>query len=84
MSTTAPTGDDAPREAGDQVVEQPSTPAASRTETEWERKRRIAEIFGDVLPATTSDERGSGAPRRTESAQDAWLKSQVPPHHGGH
>ena len=53
-------------------------------EPEWKRKRRLAEIFGDVLPATTSDERAAGAPRRNESAQDAWLKSQVPPHHGGH
>ena len=54
-------------------------------ETDWERKRRLAEIFGDVLPATTGDERdpAEGTGRR-ESAQDAWLRSQVPPHHGGH
>lgn len=51
--------------------------------SEWERKRRLAEIFGDVLPATTGDERDPGeSPARKESAQDAWLRSQVPPHHG--
>lgn len=55
-------------------------------ETAWERKRRLATIFGDVLPSTTrderGDERGEGADRRDDS-NDAWLKSQVPPHHGG-
>lgn len=53
------------------------------TEADWERKRRLARVFGDVLPETTSDERdpsegdGSG-----ESAGETWLKAQVPPHHG--
>lgn len=49
------------------------------------RKRRLAEIFGDVLPETTSDERDpeerSGG-RAGESASDEWLRRQVPPHHG--
>jgi len=46
-----------------------------------ERKRRLAEVFGDVLPETTSDERDdeSGA---DDSARDAWLRDEVPPHHG--
>ena len=30
------------------------------TESEWERKRRLAAVFGDVLPDTTSDEREPG------------------------
>ncbi|MBE7325355.1 hypothetical protein IEQ44_11885 [Nocardioides sp. Y6] len=59
--------------------EEPEVPE----EPEWQRRRRLAEIFGDVLPATTSDERAPGAAPK-ESAQDAWLRSQVPPHHGGH
>jgi hypothetical protein len=50
--------------------------------SEWQRRRRLAEIFGDVLPETTGDEREERAPR-TESANDAWLRAQVPPHHGG-
>ena len=54
-----------------------------RPEPEWKRRRRLAEIFGDVLPATTKDEREPEA-RSTESASEAWLKRQVPPHHGGH
>lgn len=51
--------------------------------SDWERKRRLAEIFGDVLPSTTRDERGPGAGESGESANDAWLRRQVPPHHGG-
>lgn len=45
------------------------------------RRRRLAEVFGDVLPETTSDERDPEAPTR-ESADEAWLRAQVPPHHG--
>ncbi|HWJ82346.1 MAG TPA: hypothetical protein VNS55_08935 [Nocardioides sp.] len=52
-------------------------------ETEWQRKRRLAEVFGDVLPEVTRDERDPGEDRGDgESASDRWLKSQVPPHHG--
>ena len=53
---------------------------------EAERRRRLAEIFGDVLPEQTGDdtgEPGDAADRRTsEKVQEDWLKSQVPPHHG--
>ena len=57
-------------------------------ESAWQRRRRLEEIFGDVLPQTTSDERdpeqsGAGGPRDGEDAGEAWLRSQVPPHHGG-
>ena len=58
--------------------EAPGEPA----EPEWKRKQRLARIFGDVLPETTSDERESSA-ESEESASDRWPKSQVPPHHGG-
>ena len=53
-----------------------------RNETDWERRRRLAEVFGDVLPETTSDERDQPSPKR-ESGTDQWLREQVPPHHGG-
>jgi len=50
------------------------------------RRRRLAEIFGEVIPEQTSDdttEAGDPADRRTEeTAQEDWLKRQVPPHHG--
>lgn len=44
------------------------------------RKRRLAEIFGDVLPESTSDDRAEhergGDPGR-------WYRENTPPHHGG-
>ncbi len=54
-------------------------------ETDWERRKRVAAVFGDVLPETTKDERDpdEAASRRSgEDATDAWLRAQVPPHHG--
>ncbi|WP_017935785.1 hypothetical protein [Nocardioides sp. Iso805N] len=63
---------------GHEVAEGAAEPAADGAEPEWVRKRRLAEIFGDVLPETTGDERDE----RPRSSDD-WLKSQVPPHHGG-
>ena len=45
------------------------------------RQKRRARVFGDVLPETTSDERGDAWGDRDSSA-DEWLRRQVPPHHG--
>ena len=49
-------------------------------ETDWERRKRRAEVFGDALPDTTRDERGDAA--ADEKSSDRWLQEQVPPHHG--
>ena len=47
------------------------------------RRRRLAEVFGDVLPETTTDERDPGSDGRgDEAARDTWYRDQVPPHHG--
>ena len=54
-----------------------------RTETAAERRARLDRVFGDVLPETTSDERGPGVRRSDEPDRgDEWLRAQVPPHHG--
>ncbi len=68
--------------AGDPADADAADAAPADAEPEWKRRRRLAEIFGDVLPATTSDERGPGNDGPRESANDAWLRAQVPPHHG--
>jgi hypothetical protein len=48
-----------------------------------ERARRRAEVFGDVLPQTTGDERAPGEePGDRDGGTDDWLRRQVPPHHG--
>jgi len=52
-------------------------------ESAWERRKRLAEVFGDTLPDTTSDERDPDASAPSdEDPGETWLKAQVPPHHG--
>jgi hypothetical protein len=53
-------------------------------EQDWQRRRRLAEVFGDVLPESTSDDRDDRAPEAASERErgDAWLREQVPPHHG--
>jgi hypothetical protein len=53
----------------------------SAHESDEERRRRLDEVFGDVLPETTADEREPGEGEESRSS-DEWLKRQVPPHHG--
>ena len=64
-------------------MSEPANEHEPTPEAAWERKRRLAELFGDVLPDTTADERdpADGSPPR-EGRGDVWLREQVPPHHG--
>jgi hypothetical protein len=48
---------------------------------ERRRRERRERIFGEVLPESTEDDSDSHPPDR-ERDQDAWLRGQVPPHHG--
>jgi hypothetical protein len=68
------TGQPDPEPSADEQPEQP--------ESDWQRKRRLAEVFGDVLPDTTSDERDPAEQPEPGERGDTWLKEQVPPHHG--
>ncbi|MET0839352.1 MAG: hypothetical protein ABWY19_11260 [Marmoricola sp.] len=55
--------------------DQPLTP-----EQREARRRRLAEIFGDVLPEQTNDD--AAEPQTQPDGTDEWWKRQVPPHHG--
>jgi hypothetical protein len=55
--------------------------ARPSADAEAARLRRLDEVFGDVLPETTSDERDDRD--AGGDASDRWLRDQVPPHHGG-
>ena len=57
------------------MSEQSPTP-----EEREKRRRRLAEVFGDVLPEQTSDD--AAEPETRPDGNDEWLKRQVPPHHG--
>jgi hypothetical protein len=46
-----------------------------------ERARRRAQVFGDVLPESTRDDKDDAAPSSERSAEE-WLRQQRPPHHG--
>jgi hypothetical protein len=43
------------------------------------RKRKLAEVFGEVLPEQTKDDVVEGG---DADAAEEWLRRQVPPHHG--
>ena len=57
----------------------PDDDAELSAEQKAARAKRLAEVFGDVLPGQTSDDRDPG---ETAGDGDAWLRAQVPPHHG--
>jgi hypothetical protein len=63
----------------------PETPPGERPEPTSEerrrRRKRLAEIFGDVLPGQTADDLDP-ATDEAEGDHEAWLRRQVPPHHG--
>ncbi len=44
-------------------------------------RKVLDDIFGDVLPETTGDERGSGWSDGGYSEE--WYRENRPPHHGG-
>ncbi len=53
-------------------------PGEQRKPPTSEQRRRVDEIFGDVLPETTSDERD---PDRRTGLPDDWYRENRPPHH---
>lgn len=61
-----------------------SSPAPARPEAEpeaaWERRRRLAAVFGEGGPEQTSDDRDPREDRMGKG--DGWYREQVPPHHG--
>ena len=49
-------------------------------ESDWERRRRLAAVFGEAGPEQTADD---ADPREDSAGKgDNWYRDQVPPHHG--
>lgn len=46
------------------------------------RRRRLAEVFGDVLPEQTRDDSARDEARGGGDSDDDRLRRDVPPHHG--
>jgi hypothetical protein len=56
---------------------------SSESKAERERRRRAAELLGDLMPDTTSDESDEGWSEKDEGGtRDDELRRDVPPHHG--
>lgn len=45
------------------------------------RRRRLAEVFGDVLPEQTNDD-AAEPQSRPDDVVEEWLRREIPPHHG--
>jgi hypothetical protein len=68
-------------ESGDAEPAAPQPPALRPPVVADPVRRRLDEIFGEVLPEVTRDEKAD-APDET-AAGDEWLRANRPPHHGG-
>jgi hypothetical protein len=55
---------------------------ARLSKAEVERRRRAAELLGDLLPDTTRDETAEGWGEKESSSRDDDYLRDVPPHHG--
>jgi hypothetical protein len=65
--------DDDPEPEGKPVGPDPARTPATR--------KQLDDIFGDVLPTVTQDERDDRD--RAGDDQDRWYRDNRPPHHGG-
>ncbi len=65
----------------DQSVPEPAPEPARLTpaQRKAQARKRLDDVFGDVLPEQSADDQDDPRERGTN---DAWLRSQVPPHHG--
>ncbi len=57
------------------------TSSAPDAASERERRRRAAELLGDLLPRTTSDETDEGWNEQRGTSSDEQYLRDVPPHH---
>lgn len=66
------------RQDGEQV--EPAGAAEERRTLSAAERARLDRVFGDVLHERTGDGQAPGG--RRESDSDAFLRANIPPHHG--
>jgi hypothetical protein len=59
-----------------------SEPSSGLSKHERERRRRAAELLGDLLPSTTTDDTDEGWGEQPAATSDEEFLRDVPPHHG--
>lgn len=52
------------------------------SKAERDRRRRAAELLGDLLPSTTTDDTDEGWGEQAAPISDEEFLRDVPPHHG--
>ncbi|MCW2750883.1 MAG: hypothetical protein JWR83_1993 [Aeromicrobium sp.] len=57
-------------------------PAHGLSKREIERRKRAAELLGDLLPSTTTDDTDEGWGEQAAPTSDEEFLRDVPPHHG--
>jgi len=62
-------------------MEHPAGDPARPEEVPDSVRRRLDEVFGDVLPEITRDEVSDAADDRPSARDDEWLRANRPPHH---
>jgi hypothetical protein len=67
--------------SGDDEPAAPQPPALRPPVLADPVRRRLDEIFGEVLPEVTGDEKVDAADE--PATGDEWLRANRPPHHGG-
>ena len=63
------------------LTEDPAEPGADPVRRQAAVRRRLAEVFGDVLPDATRDENDPAEESRQGRDRDEDLLREVPPHH---
>ena len=82
---STPTDDDKPQPGNPEVSTLTSVDEAQRGTKEVRApitRRKLDEIFGDVLPSTTRDERDEGRDPSSRDNDERWYRDNRPPHHG--
>ncbi|MDX6276912.1 MAG: hypothetical protein QOJ72_1040 [Nocardioidaceae bacterium] len=57
-------------------------PSSEPSAREVARRKRAAELLGDLLPSTTTDDTDEGWGEQATGTSDEEFLRDVPPHHG--
>jgi hypothetical protein len=79
--STPPTGRASVGQAESASGQAESADGQTESARETARRRRLADLLGDVLPETTADDRPEPGPETR--SDERWYLENRPPHHGG-
>ena len=72
--------DSAPDNAVNDALDGDAGPGHPNQASDFRKRRRLDEVFGEILPTVTGDERD---PAPADGAErERWYRENRPPHHG--